>query len=367
MKTARMIYLVFANTLVLLLFVLVALHCALLLYHHEWAWSEEGYRSPPEVVKRNYAHMKTADVKELIRQARSFRTRYEPWVGWREAPVSWRFLNIDKHGIRSNGKSVEGLEKIQDAVWFFGGSTTWGAAVADEETIPAQLEKILGRPVVNFGVNAFYSEQETLLMVQYLRRGYRPSMVVFLDGINERCGSPPYQEEMSAIFARAQAEYPDTWDLLELVKPASYAIGRLGARLASFQGARAVAPLRSPLTCAGFEKERSLRIVHAQLLAERESLCRLYALRCTTFVQPFAGMHGRHEDRVSLNDGERRLLREKFEHLEPGWRAAGAVFVTDALDTLEQHAYVDDIHYSAVASALIARAISTHLAPSAAR
>ncbi len=367
MKTVRMIYLVFANTLVLLLFVLVALHGALLIYDHDWTRSKEAYRNLPEVVKKNYAHMKPADAEELVMQARSFRTTYEPWVGWREAPVSSRFLNIDRHGIRSNGKSVEGLEKIQDAVWFFGGSTTWGAAVTDEETIPAQLEKFLGRPVVNFGVNAFYSEQENLLMVQYLRRGYRPSRVAFLDGINERCGSPPYQEEMSAIFAKAQAEYPDTWDLLELVKPASYALLRLGARLGQLQGAGAVAPLRSPLTCAGFEKEQSLRTVHAQILAERESLCRLYALRCTTFVQPFAGMHGRHEDRTSLNDKDRRLLREKFEHLEPGWRAAGAVFISDALDTLEQHAYVDDIHYSAVASTMIARAISTHLAPAHAR
>lgn len=361
MKTVRMLYLILANTLVLLLFVLFAIHGAILLYYHDWVRSEDGYRSLPEVVRRNYAHMTSADVDELVRQDGAYRTRYESWVGWREAPVSWRFLNIDKYGIRSNGKTIEGLGKIQDALWFFGGSTTWGAAVADAETIPAQLEKIVGRPVVNFGVNMFYSEQENLLMVRYLRQGYRPSTAVFLDGINERCGTLPYQQGMKAIFAKAQKDYPDRWDLLELVKPVGYALGRLGAGLARLQGVGAVAPLRSGLTCTGFERERPLRAVHAQILAERAALCRLYALRCITFVQPFAGVHGRHEDPSTLRAQDRRILREKFEHLEANWKAANAVFVTDALDKLEQHAYVDDTHYSAAASTLIAQAIAKHL------
>ena len=59
--------------------------------------------------------------------------------------------------------------------------------------------------------------------------------------------------------------------------------------------------------------------------------------------------------------GTRRQLRALFEHLEPNWRASGAIFVTDALDHYDRHAFVDEVHYSADASRLIAETIASRL------
>jgi hypothetical protein len=100
-----------------------------------------------------------------------------------------------------------------------------------------------------------------------------------------------------------------------------------------------------------------LRDVHSRTLAERESLCRSYAIEGITLVQPFGGLHGRNED-PTYSEDDRKSIRGKFRHLEPSWRAAQAVFVTDSLDQLMKHAYIDDVHYSAEASKVIAKAIA---------
>ena len=51
---------------------------------------------------------------------------------------------------------------------------------------------------------------ENTVFVHYLRKGYRPSRVLFLDGVNETCEPELYDEEMRRIFDRAQEPY--YWD-----------------------------------------------------------------------------------------------------------------------------------------------------------
>ena len=78
-------------------------------------------------------------------------------------------------------------------------------------------------------------------------------------------------------------------------------------------------------------------------------------------MQPFAGVHGHNEDVAFLASPDAAFARELFALLEPNWRAAGATFVTDALDGNNHHAYVDAAHYNAKASRLIAEAIATRV------
>lgn len=269
-----------------------------------------------------------------------------------------RFVNVDVHGIRANGTTPRQISAIESAVWFFGGSTTFGYGVADGETIPAQLEKMMGQPVVNFGVGNFYSAQENLLFTQYLRIGYRPSMVIFFDGINEACDIEDYQAEMGLLFAKAQKGY--TWDLDEFGKPMIYAYDRISKKVGRLTGGGAASVQIRDLNCEGSGRRNALGTLHARILAERKTLCHLYEIVCKTFVQPFSGLHGRQDD-ASFQDIDREEMRQLFAALEPNWRRAGATFVTNALDSHDRHAYIDHEHYSAAASELIARAIADHL------
>lgn len=352
MSSLRTAYFIVANTAILILLVLAGAHVAILTFENPWRTT---YQTMIEPVKRNYAHMSPSDVDELWRNTESMRFRHAPLVGVVEEVMTSRFVNIDANGIRSNGKARD-VAVMQDAIWFFGGSTVLGYGVADHETIPAQLEKIMGRPVINLGVRAHASGTENYLLHHYLRIGYTPAVAVFLDGINENCDAEPFERELRTLVTRSQSGY--AW---EFGRPVIYAYARASIKLKRMLGLPVPGPDRLQLTCVSAGKQNPLRAIHARALADRAALCDLYKIVCRTFVQPFPGLHGRHDDRAFLASSDADDLRILFAHLEPNWRAAGAIFVTDALDRSDRHAFVDGIHYSAEASRMIAEAMAVTL------
>ena len=349
----RVTYFIVANTAILLLLIQFATHGTILFY--EQTLPELMAPGLTEAVKRNYAHMTPQDRDELLRASRKVRYRYAPMIGFVLKETTSRFVNIDVYGIRANGNTPQDITSMERRIWFLGGSTTYGEGIADHETIPAQLERVMGQPVVNLGVSGYSSMQENLLLNQYLRIGYRPSLAIFLDGINESCLFSLYEHEMDVLFNRAQDGY--RWDA---GGPVAYAYGRVSRWLKRELFGRAAAS-EDALTCDDQGKRNPLRTIVARTLAERAALCRLYDIECRTLVQPFAGVHGRNDDTVFLASHDARKLLELFAHLETTWRAAGAIFITDALDHFDRHAFIDEVHYSADASRLIAETIAARI------
>lgn len=310
-----------------------------------------------EEVKRNYAHMSAEEQNDLFKTTRALRFRYEPVIGIMQQQVTSRFVNVDAHGIRSNGPTRRSIAALEGAIWFLGGSTAFGDSIADHETIPAQLERMIGRPVINLGVPGFSSSKENLLLNHYLRIGYRPSLVLFLDGVNEACEPHPYTREMITLFDKAQRGY--NWDL---GGPLTYAYFRAVRKAKKLVGIAVDEGESQTISCSRDGKQYPLATFHSRLLAERNAICRLYDVDCRTLVQPFSGTHGRRDALPkSFLEGDGKDLRELFFHLEPTWRAAGAIFVTDAFDGYDRHPFVDEVHYSADASRLIAETIARRL------
>lgn len=223
MMRLRALYFIVANTVILLLLIEGGAYVAITTYDR-FAPAFMATKLS-EAVKSNYAHMTSEDRDELLWATAAVRFGYAPVVGFLHEPTTSRFVNIDEHGIRSNGTRRD-IASMQDAVWFFGGSTAFGEGIADDETIPAQLEGVIGRPVVNLGVRGYSSTEENLLLNHYLRVGYRPSMAVFLDGINETCEPELYHEEMGVLVARAQKGY--RWDI---GGPVTYVYARINRKL----------------------------------------------------------------------------------------------------------------------------------------
>lgn len=354
MKRLRVSYLIVANTAILLCLIQAGTDIAILTYERV----EPGlsYRKLSEPARRNYAHLTPAEVDDLLRATGSLRFRYSHEAGFVHDATASRFVNIDAHGVRSNGRGKRDITAIQDAIWFFGGSTAFGYGIADPESIPAQLEALLGRPVINLAVRSHTGGMENRLLNYFLRIGYQPATAIFLDGINEACDAGLVEDQLGRLVAGAQDGY--TWDF---GKPVIYAYTRISRKLKRMMGVEIDPPDLLELTCDGAGRRNPLRAIHARMLAERAALCRLYGIRCQTFVQPFAGVHGRHDDRAFLESTDATDMRDLFEHLAPSWREAGAVFVTDALDRSDRHAYIDSAHYSADASRLIAETIARRL------
>jgi hypothetical protein len=77
-------------------------------------------------------------------------------------------------------------------VFVFGGSTTFGIGVPDDQTIASHLQPALGTAgqgrevrVYNFGRGAYYSSQERALFDRLAVAGTLPDLAVFIDGLND--------------------------------------------------------------------------------------------------------------------------------------------------------------------------------------
>ncbi|WP_096700919.1 SGNH/GDSL hydrolase family protein [Magnetospirillum sp. 15-1] len=126
--------------------------------------------------------------KILKEEWRQFDTVYTPFVEYRTAPYQGEHFTVSDDGVRGNGAGRPDLGAEGAKVFVFGGSTTLGAGVADDETIPAYVEQALGAAgradvkVFNFGTVSYYSTQERIALERLLTAGIKPDVVVFVDG-----------------------------------------------------------------------------------------------------------------------------------------------------------------------------------------
>ena len=98
-------------------------------------------------------------------------------------------MNVDSLGRRLTPQSAQA--GAPHRVLLLGGSTMWGYTARDSFTIPALVARALRRrgmqdiEIVNLAQPAFTSTQAAITLVLELRRGERPTAVVFLDGAND--------------------------------------------------------------------------------------------------------------------------------------------------------------------------------------
>lgn len=368
LKSIGVAYLVVANSIVLVVVTILGIF--------SFWWLSDGSRKEgystrnfvsdmiPEV-RREYADLDDKTVNELLSETWNVNDGgwvYEQWLGFRERARALKFINVNEFGIRSNGHPTGRFAPIDGSIWFFGGSTTFGYGVADNETIPAFLQQATHRDVVNFGRGYFYSAQENLLLKQLLAVGLAPSKVVFLDGINERCNIDIYQTEMGKLFNTAQVA--TDWKTTNIYRPVKYLVYNILLKIGGTFGHSAIfEPDVMRLACSRFGADRKLAEVLRASLIERRLLCEQYGLECVTFVQPFAGVHGIHADKKVLNDDVRLMLKSHYDALKGVFAEIGAVSLVDVLDAKKTQAYVDNVHYSASANKLIADAIASRIFP----
>lgn len=116
---------------------------------------------------------------------------WHPFCYWRSAPRRGSYINVDGAGLRSTPTPrTEPLPAAAERIFFFGGSTMWGAGVRDEATIATQCLAALrdqGNDVeiINYGQIGYVSTQSMIALLQALQRGDIPTAVVFYDGYND--------------------------------------------------------------------------------------------------------------------------------------------------------------------------------------
>ena len=114
----------------------------------------------------------------------TYPAKYDAELGWiPEEGVYpenlWKTrVTILEDGIRSNGNNEHLDLDNNRPILAIGDSFTFGDQVSDNETWPAQLEKLSGRRVINGGVFGYGIDQAYLRM-RVLASKYKPSMIIF--------------------------------------------------------------------------------------------------------------------------------------------------------------------------------------------
>lgn len=141
-----------------------------------------------------------APVQTFVNPLQSFH-QFDPELGWTGAPnLKAKFRKVDFNVlVRSDATGFRAREsRLQPApgsrlVAVFGDSFTWGWGVANGQVFTDVMQNELGAgaDVRNFGVNAYGTFQELLLLQRLLHQGVRPQDVIvmffsndFYDNIN---------------------------------------------------------------------------------------------------------------------------------------------------------------------------------------
>ncbi|MBI4166755.1 MAG: SGNH/GDSL hydrolase family protein [Acidobacteria bacterium] len=121
---------------------------------------------------------------------------YEPFRVWGGPRWRGKYVNVEETEMGLLRRTVNSLDpgcagRVTRKVWFLGGSTAWGMSVPDSATIPSDLSRMLNVnadgcfQVFNLGVSGYVSNQEIVYLVQELKAGRRPDIVIFYDGVND--------------------------------------------------------------------------------------------------------------------------------------------------------------------------------------
>ncbi|HUI54112.1 MAG TPA: SGNH/GDSL hydrolase family protein [Bryobacteraceae bacterium] len=163
-------------------------------------------------VLQSYPGWKEADVIALVHETDQLDTaiyQYEPYTQFKLRPLHGRYLNINPAGFRViRNQAPWPPDPSAFNIFVFGGSTTFGVGVADEETIPSYLQEETAADtphvaVYNFGRLGYFSTQELLLFYRMLSAGAAPKLAIFIDGINDFhsfSGEPDLTSELASLL-----------------------------------------------------------------------------------------------------------------------------------------------------------------------
>lgn len=122
--------------------------------------------------------------------------KQHPILHYMVGPAKDAYHTVGIEGVRYfNENKDEDIKRILEsdrAIYVLGGSTTFGYGVSNNQTIPFYLQDFIKQRssyfVLNLGTPAYDQLREIDKLVYLLRSGYRPKIVIFIDGLNDIMG-----------------------------------------------------------------------------------------------------------------------------------------------------------------------------------
>ena len=325
-----------------------------------------------------YPGMDAQSIDQLIRETWSRPYAYEPFTQFKERPFRGRFVNVSEAGYRlSKDQGPWPPENDPYNIFLFGGSTTFGYGLPDDQTIASYLQEHLSLVashdvwVYNFGRGSYVSGQELALFEQLLIAGFVPDLALFIDGLNEFAfpDGPAETRRLDAVFGRkrpALNRYPALAALP--ITRLAYFLRRSATRL--FRGPPEVLPQNIEPTAAIDDGKYHDREIIARVITRYfenrkliEAVANAYGAR-TAFVWqpiPLYKYDLRYHLFATGDFGSNLFALHGYRYMERriNERPAGEDFMwcADMQQSLEEPLYVDKVHYTAKMSRLLAATI----------
>ena len=160
-------------------------------------------------INQVYPDLDLKSIEQLLDETWSRPLVYEAYTQFAEHPFKGRFVNVSEAGYRvTKNQGAWPPSPKTFNVYLFGGSTTFGYGVPDDQTVASYLqEQFAGRSnrdvrVYNFGRGYFRSTQERILFQEMLLGRQRPDMAIFMDGLNDfaRDLKPDFTPQLEQLF-----------------------------------------------------------------------------------------------------------------------------------------------------------------------
>jgi len=304
----------------------------------------------------NFVELKKSETPEFL---------YHPATEYQLNQFSIPGVTIIEHesgfNIRTNGLSQdEGAKKYR--IFCFGGSTTFGSFAKDEQTWPAFLEAQLDSvKLVNFGVPGFVPTQETAQFIHLMKSGYRPDLVIFMDGVNI---GPLYDaSDFTRIIAQKFSEKNEE-DILGRLAIVKLMNGSYKEEIDFFQAENVdFVPLESSSEYNDLVANRFIE--NARI---RNAIAQLYEVQILQFIQP----NGNYNYPISFcndfgkeyfqNEGAQNvsanldLIFRKVNEAE-----AGYINLNNLFRSYNKPAIIDIVHYTPEFSLFLAKEVADYI------
>jgi lysophospholipase L1-like esterase len=292
--------------------------------------------------------------------------KFQPWVHFSEPEFDGKLFHIDldARGFpirRTRNPKTEGLPVAN--VFVLGGSTSLGYNVSDEHTWPSYLSAILNSQakgihieVTNYGHEYFNPSQEAILLADLLKSGHRPSIVLFMHGVNEPTPTdvPVFTKQVSEGFRAAQfpPSYADRFQWIPVMRLANHLRRR-------FSGTATTSDILEPpvhtdrhvaTAINGFQQSRDIA----------KAIAGVYGVPTLFFLQPNA-LYNYDLSLYRLTAPQsfldyRRFMIAVYSKLkaDPGYIDLSALFDQWG----RRKAVVDDVHYSPAFNQFLAERVA---------
>jgi lysophospholipase L1-like esterase len=302
---------------------------------------------------------------------------YVPFRVWGVTNWHGKYVNNDegKTGIwrRTINPAPDKCKTRTVGIWTFGGSTMYGTGVPDWATLPSYLSRDLNAAssecveVSNFGVEGYLTNQELILLMEQLKAGGHPDMVIFYDGLNDAGAAGPSSGPPKPHF------------YIETIKPRVE--GTVGAR---FDFIRETYAFRIAKAMQGFfSRQHSsgsvLNELHTKAVATLDNyeanlrvakaLARAYNFRIYCFWQPslYYGQKPlvpfeKQIPEIATRDPWALIVTAVYQEAESRAASTGEfIFLGGIFDSVKEPVYIDQGHLGPLGNELAAQAVAQYI------